>query len=740
MVSITSPPDANAGATHLQLLLQQHHALQRQEQEARERRDREQQQLRQIQERSASAATNSSSSSTAPSLSDLKADAQSVAAYMAAYLRVASAGTDRTRGDQTAACLTIDPAKTSFAAFMTAPSAAPPATISPSSTLLHSSPPPPSTEFMPAASTSPKLTSQKACAKPTKSSPPKKPSFSPSDAAAPTTTAAAAVATEVASEGKSNHHRQECYNCGVTKTPLWRRTHDRLHSLCNACGLYYKQYKSNRPLVARPKDQGAESSFMTVGSEQGHPQQLEQQSKRRKVEDGGGEGLPDGSGIILVKNEPSEASQQKHQDQYASNTTTSTFKLLLPHPPTRQPLPQFSIPQTSTTSSRQLLTRALDAEREDEYVEDQDEDSLDADMESDSKGADEAHHERVDVDMTDGQLEHQSSDDSESDSNSDDDNEDHQHSDGKIGIQESDEASSKQDPDKKASSLQTGPIIECANCGQTQTPLWRKDAKGQSICNACGLYARLHHRDRPVTMRKTKIARRKRDWSAAQEKMTANKSGNYGINGGGDNVGHAASCGTKSKKERKTSKAPHVEVRAMNIPVNTEHELDDSTICLLDQGAEEHVSCRRFTRYNAHVNRAYATMVLHKQNKEEKKKYSPFRFVIPNAGNAHARLQRIAISHTESDPCDLLSWQWCALALADGVPPNSRTVPTTLYQHRVHLPGSEPALDAAVSTATSGAATTAALYPVLRLRKFALAGEQLAVTLVLTIPVCAHVP
>ncbi|OAQ28935.1 glucocorticoid receptor-like (DNA-binding domain), partial [Linnemannia elongata AG-77] len=52
--------------------------------------------------------------------------------------------------------------------------------------------------------------------------------------------------------------------------------------------------------------------------------------------------------------------------------------------------------------------------------------------------------------------------------------------------------------------------IECANCSQTQTPLWRKNDAGEPICNACGLYAKLHHRDRPVTMRKTKITRRRR--------------------------------------------------------------------------------------------------------------------------------------------------------------------------------------------------------------------------------------
>ncbi|PKC54602.1 hypothetical protein RhiirA1_310952, partial [Rhizophagus irregularis] len=45
----------------------------------------------------------------------------------------------------------------------------------------------------------------------------------------------------------------ECYNCGVNKTPLWRRTPDRMHSLCNACGLYYKQYNTHRPLHIRNK-------------------------------------------------------------------------------------------------------------------------------------------------------------------------------------------------------------------------------------------------------------------------------------------------------------------------------------------------------------------------------------------------------------------------------------------------------------------------------------------------------
>ncbi|PWN22968.1 GATA-domain-containing protein, partial [Microstroma glucosiphilum] len=50
----------------------------------------------------------------------------------------------------------------------------------------------------------------------------------------------------------------------------------------------------------------------------------------------------------------------------------------------------------------------------------------------------------------------------------------------------------------------------CTNCGTTTTPLWRRDEDGNNICNACGLYQKLHGIARPVGMRKTVIKRRKR--------------------------------------------------------------------------------------------------------------------------------------------------------------------------------------------------------------------------------------
>ncbi|KAI8880855.1 glucocorticoid receptor-like (DNA-binding domain) [Backusella circina FSU 941] len=133
---------------------------------------------------------------------------------------------------------------------------------------------------------------------------------------------------------KSPRHFK-CYNCNVTKTPLWRRTPDRSHTLCNACGLYFKQYKHHRPLHVQHK-------------------------------------------------------------------TTNPF----------------STNSTSSASS----------------------------------------------------------------------------------------SYSKSNP-------KPSPTI-CTNCQQTQTPVWRKNKMGEPLCNACGLYVKLHNRSRPVEMRKSTIQRRRRDWSS----------------------------------------------------------------------------------------------------------------------------------------------------------------------------------------------------------------------------------
>ncbi|KAI9335743.1 hypothetical protein BDR26DRAFT_1009185 [Obelidium mucronatum] len=47
----------------------------------------------------------------------------------------------------------------------------------------------------------------------------------------------------------------------------------------------------------------------------------------------------------------------------------------------------------------------------------------------------------------------------------------------------------------------SGEAMICANCDATKTPLWRRDYEGKPICNACGLFLRLHGKPRPVAMK-----------------------------------------------------------------------------------------------------------------------------------------------------------------------------------------------------------------------------------------------
>ncbi|KAJ8973980.1 hypothetical protein NQ317_001339, partial [Molorchus minor] len=52
--------------------------------------------------------------------------------------------------------------------------------------------------------------------------------------------------------------------------------------------------------------------------------------------------------------------------------------------------------------------------------------------------------------------------------------------------------------------------VSCANCKTQNTTLWRRNNQGEPVCNACGLYFKLHNVNRPISMKKDGIQTRKR--------------------------------------------------------------------------------------------------------------------------------------------------------------------------------------------------------------------------------------
>lgn len=74
-----------------------------------------------------------------------------------------------------------------------------------------------------------------------------------------------------------------------------------------------------------------------------------------------------------------------------------------------------------------------------------------------------------------------------------------------------------------ANSAQKG--MSCSNCGTLTTTIWRRNIRGEIVCNACGLYFKLHGINRPHSMRRDTIhtrRRRPKDSEKSEKKSKSN--------------------------------------------------------------------------------------------------------------------------------------------------------------------------------------------------------------------------
>lgn len=55
-----------------------------------------------------------------------------------------------------------------------------------------------------------------------------------------------------------------------------------------------------------------------------------------------------------------------------------------------------------------------------------------------------------------------------------------------------------------------GANVECTNCHTKTTPLWRRNPQGEPLCNACGLFLKLHGTVRPLSLKTDVIKKRQR--------------------------------------------------------------------------------------------------------------------------------------------------------------------------------------------------------------------------------------
>ncbi|KAL0956601.1 hypothetical protein HGRIS_002738 [Hohenbuehelia grisea] len=67
---------------------------------------------------------------------------------------------------------------------------------------------------------------------------------------------------------------------------------------------------------------------------------------------------------------------------------------------------------------------------------------------------------------------------------------------------------------------------QCTNCHTMNTPLWRRDPEGQPLCNACGLFFKLHGVVRPLSLKTDVIKKRNR---ASGAPSGGSRKGNAGL-------------------------------------------------------------------------------------------------------------------------------------------------------------------------------------------------------------------
>lgn len=107
--------------------------------------------------------------------------------------------------------------------------------------------------------------------------------------------------------------------------------------------------------------------------------------------------------------------------------------------------------------------------------------------------------------------------------------------------------------------------IECTNCHTRTTPLWRRNPAGEPLCNACGLFLKLHGEVRPLSLKTDVIKKRNR--GNASRTSISSSCGSPGMNDV-RRASDVASAGIQRYGQHLSSMAVSSSTASAAIPIN----------------------------------------------------------------------------------------------------------------------------------------------------------------------------